>query len=160
MPELSKSAAAKEAANKDLEKLMRDHAVETGKRRPGRPRKADKRLPAWLGADAEPVAQKTKGEGTGDQRQAGDPDPALPEAPAAKRRPGRPRKTALEPAAGTLTPRKGPGRKPLESGGLLADYVKRDEAGRLANEAASQAVAAVYSKLPGLIEKELRRLLK
>lgn len=170
MTEQTKQEAAKEAALSDLGKI---------KKRPGRPPKAGtiepiavsledlnvkskgagKGLPTGLGAEADEVALKGS-DGTAEpapvKRGPGRPK-KLAEAVSVKRGPGRPsgrpKKVVVE---GPRVQR----RKSAEGGGLLKDYIKRDEAQGLAQVAAERAVAGVYAQLPKLIEKELRKLLK
>jgi len=139
MTEQTKEAAAKEAAEQDLSKLN-DNA---GKRGPGRPK---------MGT-IEPIAVSLE--------DLVDPAPAPP-APkrgpgrpkgSAKAKPGRPKKTKSAPQAVKRVP------KPA-AGGLLKDYVKKDEARKIAKKAVEKALAKIEAGLPKLVQRELKKLLK
>jgi|GEM_PF-6652227 len=117
------------------------------KRKPGRPKKV-------LGASV-PVSAGTLPV----KRKPGRP-PKAASIEVQKRGPGRPKGRAGRPRKVVVAVSKVErGRAPSE-GGLLKDYVKRDEAQRLVHEASQRLSVKVFSRLPGLIERELKRLLK
>jgi len=139
MPEQSKEAAAKEAAEQDLSKLDSKAA----KRGPGRPK----------AGTIEPLAVSLE-----DLVEAPPLGPAPKRGPgrpkgSAKSKPGRPKKT--KPAAPAV--KRAP--KPA-AGGFLKDYVKKAEARKIAKKAVERAKAKIEAGLPKLVLRELKRLLK
>jgi hypothetical protein len=186
MTEQTKQEAGKEAALADLAKIRKrpGRPPKAGTIEPIGVSLEDlevkpKGLPSWLGvesAEGAPKGSEASSETTAPavKRKPGRPAKGADAVPA-KRRPGRPFKNTTPEVAkrGPGRPKGKPGRprkveanapkrgrKPKEGGGLLAGYIKRDEAQRLAEDAAAQAVAGVYAKLPKLILKELKRLLR
>jgi hypothetical protein len=139
MPEQTKEAAAKEAAQQDLSKLT----TKTKKRGPGRPK---------MGT-IEPIAVSLE-----------DLVEASPMAPAPKRGPGRPKGSVKakpgrpkKTGSASLPMKRGP--KP-KAGSLLKGYVKIAEARKIAKKAAEKARAKIEAGLSRLILRELKKLLK
>jgi hypothetical protein len=139
MPEQTKEAAAKEAAEQDLSKLNAKAAM----RGPGRP-KVGTIEP--LAVSLEDLVEDSPAIPT-PKRGPGRPKGS------AKAKPGRPKKT------GTAVQAVKRGPKPA-AGGFLKDYVKKDEARRIAKKAVEKALAKVEAGLPKLVQRELKKLLK
>ena len=139
MTEQTKEAAAKEAAEQDLSKLN----GKATKRGPGRPK---------IGT-IEPIAVSLE-----DLVEASPTTPAPKRGPgrpkgSAKAKPGRPKKSGNSAQA----VKRGP--KPA-AGGFLKDYVKKDEARKIAKKAVEKALAKIEAGLPKLVQRELKKLLK
>jgi hypothetical protein len=149
MPEQSKEAAAKQAAEQDLSKL----AGKGSKRGPGRPKTGTIEP---LAVSLEDLDVKQDGakqaamEPTAKAMPAG--RPGRPKG-AAKAKRGRPRKLETLPKGVKAD------RKPAVAG-LLKDYVKKAEAKKIAKKAVEKALAKFRAGLPKLIQRDLKRLLR
>jgi hypothetical protein len=176
MSELSKAEAAQEAAKAELDKMSvqpkrgwlsklagsRDVVLEDTfkisevtvpqKRGRGRPRKDAEVTPR-----SEVGAQKRKpGRPIGSGKRGPGRPPKDPNAVVAKRGPGRPKGAGKrKPGRPKRSVSKKRGRKPGRKAAILKGYVKAAEAKRIAK----QAVAKLKSKIPGIVKRELKKLL-